>query len=69
MPDMIWLRIHYCLCNRVEFLHVIFFNADSDPDGQSNEAYGAMEDSSHRCGSDSRLSPHHWIDYIFFMPW
>lgn len=69
MPDMIRLRMYYCLCTGVEFLHFVFFNTGSDPDGQSNKAYGAMEDRRHCCVGDSRLSPHHWLDYISFVPW
>lgn len=52
-----------------EFLHVVFFNADSDPDGESNEPYRTVEDSSHRCVGDSRLSLRHWLDHVFFVPW
>lgn len=66
---MIWLRMRYCLCNRVEFPPVVSFNAGIDPDGQSNAASRAMEDSSHCCGGDSRLSPHHWLTNILFVPW
>lgn len=69
MPDMIRLWMSYCLCTGVEFLHVVFFNAGSDPDGQSSKALGAMEDRSHCRVSDSSLSPHHWLDYISFVPW
>lgn len=69
MPDMIRLRMYYCLYTGVKFLHFVFFNAGSDPDGKSNKAYGAMEDRRHCCVGDSRLSPHHWLDYISFVPW
>lgn len=69
MPDMIRLRMYYCLYTGVEFLHFVFFNTGSDPDGQSNKAYGAMEDRRHCCVGDSKLSPHHWLDYISFVPW
>lgn len=64
---MIRLRMKYRLCPRVEFLHVVFSNAGSDPDGQSSKALRAMEDRSHCCVSDCRLSPHHWLDYISFV--
>lgn len=50
------------------FIHVFFSNADTDSDGHSSEAYGAMEDSSHRCVSNSWSGHCHWLDYIFFVP-
>lgn len=51
-----------------EFLHIFFSNADIDSDGLRREECEAVEDSRHRCVSDNWSGPHHWLDYLFFVP-
>lgn len=41
---------------------------DIDSDGLRREECEAVEDSRHRCVSDNWSGPHHWLDYLFFVP-